>query len=73
MFKQRLNDLKQRNLEQHAVYKKYFQSIKANDIHKSTSILISHVHMTNNRLGIIPSIEHSLASFIANYVGAEVK
>lgn len=73
ILKQRLNYIQQCNLEQHEVYKNYFQMIKASDIHKNSSTLISHVHMTNNRLGIFPSIEYSLATFIANHVRAEVR
>ncbi|WP_042142094.1 lantibiotic dehydratase C-terminal domain-containing protein [Paucisalibacillus sp. EB02] len=70
-LKQRLNHLQKHQVNQFAMYNDYFDCIKSNDIHKDISILISHVHMTNNRLGIFPAIEHNLALFIANNV--EVK
>ncbi|WP_026908239.1 lantibiotic dehydratase C-terminal domain-containing protein [Paucisalibacillus globulus] len=71
ILKQRLNHLQNNHVNQFAMYNDYFNCIKSNDIHKEISILISHVHMTNNRLGIFPAIEHNLASFIANNIGVE--
>lgn len=73
ILKRRLNHLQRNNSDYNDIYNNYLSSIKENNIHKDASILISHVHMTNNRLGIIPSIEYNLASFIANNVEAEVR
>ncbi|MBS3680921.1 hypothetical protein KGF86_11895 [Ornithinibacillus massiliensis] len=71
ILKQRIGHLQQSTIEHYAIYNNYLNSIKHNGIHHDISVLISHVHMTNNRLGIFPAIEYNLAALIANNIGVE--
>lgn len=62
VIRSRIHQLRTRDSEP-SIYSGYLdllrQSLKQ---HRNYSILCSHIHMTNNRLGIHPEVEHAISS-----------
>lgn len=46
------------------IYNSYIEKIQETKVCNDINILASHVHMTNNRLGITPDLEYAIASFL---------
>lgn len=71
MFSKRYNDIMSKPDEYLGKYDMYFKGFRdgidlcrSDDVRRNLSILLSHMHMTNNRLGIMPEIEYELAKVI---------
>lgn len=48
----------------YSIYESYINKIQETKICDDINILSSHVHMTNNRLGITPDLEYEITSFL---------
>lgn len=68
VLKKRIEMLKGADSGRFTVYHDYFESLRENGILDDTRLLVSHVHMTNNRLGVTPVLEYELARFIDNHI-----
>ncbi|QKY71292.1 lantibiotic dehydratase C-terminal domain-containing protein [Lentibacillus sp. CBA3610] len=67
-YTKRLNELRVTSLRNNKLYSEYINSLEENGIFNEYSLLMSHVHMTNNRLGISPSLEYELADNLLSVI-----
>lgn len=69
VLSKRLHMLIEEGPERFTVYHDYLDCLKETGIMDDIELLISHVHMTNNRLGVTPVLEYELATFIDKHKG----
>ncbi|MFK3937449.1 lantibiotic dehydratase C-terminal domain-containing protein [Alkalihalobacillus sp. NPDC078783] len=72
-FKKRLEQLVNSRMNIANVYQPYFSSLQQNEIINEYELLISHVHMTNNRIGVTPDIEYAIAQLIFKFLEGNQK
>lgn len=68
ILKKRLKTLQEIKHDSFTMYRDYFDCLRDKHIIDDVEILVSHVHMTNNRIGVTPVLEYELATFIYNHL-----
>lgn len=70
VFAKRLAHLSNYDFSEQTIYYNYFLTLKEKIYDKDDfSLIASHIHMTNNRLGIHPEFEYEISDFIYHSIG----